>query len=156
MAKIEQTELFRFANFDPAIKARRVGANRMVTHRIAYTTETRENGEEVTVAFADEIVGSLHGHEVFRARKYRKWDGLRAYELRLDTCGYYTATTRAAMADFCKAAGLRVMVSMAGGQLSAALCHPLDGQNSIPCGGSIARAYMKADEWAEFNDLEAV
>lgn len=157
MAKLTQPELLRIENFDPRITGRRVGNNRMVTHRIAYHTETRDNGEEVTLAFADEIVGSLHGHEVFRLRKLRKPEGgRRAYELRLDTCGFQTATTRTAMADFLRAAGLRVTVSMAGKQLQACLNHPLDGQNTIPCGGTIARAYFTEEDFAYYTDRELV
>jgi len=139
MAKIEHTELFRFENFDPSIVGKKVGNNRTVSHVLS---ANREGGEDRT------IIGSLHGHPVFTL--YKKEGG---YTLRLDTCGYTTVTTRAAMADFTRAAGLRIGVSIAGGELSAALFHPVGGQELLPSGGSIIRYDMSAEEWAHFTDL---
>ncbi|MCJ8334776.1 MAG: hypothetical protein MJH10_11090, partial [Epibacterium sp.] len=83
MAKISATEFFRFENFDPEIIGKRVGHNRTVSHA------RRERGRT--------IIGSLHGHPVFELCELAEKPG--HYEVRFDTCGWTTVTTRQAMTD---------------------------------------------------------
>ncbi len=106
MAKISHPELFRFANFEPGLR-KKVGNNREVMHG--------------RCEHEDQIIGLLRGHMVFTITRFKpgSLDG----ELILDHCGYPTATTRQAMADFGAAAfgPRKVAVSFAKGKFSARL-----------------------------------
>lgn len=113
MAKIKNPHLFRFEHFENG-KCATVGHNRTVEH------VERENAG----AFAVQVIkGRLHGHCIFHAETFRTRSGTLALLVILNSHGYQTATTRAAMADFLNAAGIRASVSMARGELRASLVH---------------------------------
>jgi hypothetical protein len=106
MAEITHPELFRFASFEPGLR-KKVGNNREVSH--------------VRCEHEDQIIGLLHGHPVFTFTRYKPI--FLGGALILDHCGYPTATTRQAIADFGAAAfGKRkVAVSFAKGEFTARL-----------------------------------
>jgi len=104
MAKITHPSLFRFANFQPGLR-KKVGNNREVLH--------------VRCAHEEQIMGLLHGHPVFMLTRPASYCSSQDAVLYLDTCGHMTATTVAAMRDFCEAAGFLMGVSRTGGVLTA-------------------------------------
>lgn len=142
MARIEQTELFRFENFDTNIHGKTVGHNRTVSH--------------ARTARGMTIIGALHGHAIFELTLERDREAPQndRYRLRLDHCGYPTRTTRAAMADFLRAAGIRGAVSMAGGELNAWLSFKDGSWHKLRSGGSIIVCTLTPKDWAEFSDLK--
>lgn len=147
MAKIEATELFRFDNFDTEISDRTVGHNRTVSHALLVVEDGRTMRR---------ITGKLHGHPVFELTQRDGAGDINnttVYQLRLDTCGHPTRTTRAAMADFLSAAGLRVGVSMAKETLSAWACFKTGGQHMFKGGGSIIVATLTQKDMRDMSDL---
>lgn len=155
MAQIESTELFRFENFDATIAGKTVGNNRTVTHR--HNTVTADDG--VTRKDCLEIVGALHGHPVFRMRKFNPKDAetwSTTHSLRLDTCGYLTTTTRAAMDDFLRAAGLRSKVSIAGSELNCWLFFKDGGSHKLRTNGQCITVALSDKDMAEFQTIHAL
>jgi hypothetical protein len=101
MAQLKNAQLFSFNSFDASVKGKPVGNNRTVTH--------------VQCEHERQIIGSLHGHAIMWLALGDGEDKPRVY---LDTCGYLTTTTIAAMNDFLNAAQLQIRASRAGGSLS--------------------------------------
>ena len=104
MAKLTHRELFSFANFKAGTH-RKVGHNRAVVH-MDYENE-------------EHIVGTLYGHPVFILAKHKSpgWGAYR--DLILDHCGHRSVTTRQAMGDFMRAAGIPGGASFAKGSFTA-------------------------------------
>lgn len=113
MAKIRHPHLFRFEHFESGKRAT-VGNNRTVEH------EQRETASGLPVRV---IKGRLHGHCIFHVETYPLRSGAVVLQITLDTHGYQTSTTRAAMEDFLKAAGIRAGVSLARGELRVWFVH---------------------------------
>jgi hypothetical protein len=113
MAIISNAHLFAFAFFKAGTD-KAVGNNRRVLH--------------VAGEHSDKIIGTLHGHPVFCLSRHKEGG---KYTLTLDTCGYLTTTTVAAIKDFLFAAGLCGRVSRAGGEFKAALL--IDGGRGGAC-----------------------
>ena len=152
MAKITQTELFRFENFDGNVNQKKVGNNRTVTHwECARDLSGCAENEIVRT-----IVGALHGSNVFELSEIttHQYSGADVrYTLRLSHCGHPTATTRQAIADFLAAAGIRASVSMAGGELNAWFVFKDGAHHKMQSGGSIIKAKLTPKDWRELTDL---
>lgn len=140
MAKINHPHLFTFDHFESGTR-KTVGNNRQVSH-------SQQGWEDI-------ITGTLHGHAIFTLKRFRQGtmhtpSFVEFYTLTLNTCGYATTTTRAAMADFLKAAGIRAGVSMAGGELNVKLMFDDGGSSPLRTIGDVCEIELTPRDWEAF------
>ncbi len=76
------------------------------------------NNRIITRVNRAKFTGSLHGHPIFKIICDMSGESGDC-RITLNTCGFMTVTTRAAMNDFCRAFGVSVGVSFAQGVFSA-------------------------------------